>query len=87
MMLRFVLPLLAALMSVAPAKAQSYPARQVTIVVPFAAGGGSDLLARLDIENDTSGNDYRALRIAIGSGGTIRMCEPSVNASGDPRKC
>jgi tripartite-type tricarboxylate transporter receptor subunit TctC len=31
----------------APAQAQSYPSRAVTVVVPFGAGGGSDLLARL----------------------------------------
>jgi len=31
----------------APARAQEWPQRQVTIVVPFGAGGSADLLARL----------------------------------------
>jgi tripartite-type tricarboxylate transporter receptor subunit TctC len=45
-MLRFCLALIAVLFAV-PAHTEPYPARPVTILVPFAAGGGSDLLARL----------------------------------------
>src|SRR5437868_8553750 len=36
-----------ALLAVVPAQAQNYPAKNVELIVPFAAGGGTDLLARL----------------------------------------
>ncbi len=38
---------LALLACLAPAQAEDYPARPVTVISPYAAGGGIDLLARL----------------------------------------
>jgi tripartite-type tricarboxylate transporter receptor subunit TctC len=51
--MRAVLALAAvlAVASAAPARAQDWPQRQVTIVVPFAAGGSADLLARILLQH------------------------------------
>ena len=35
-----------AIAAAAPGQAQTYPSKQITLLVPFGAGGGSDLLAR-----------------------------------------
>lgn len=48
---------------------------------------GANALARVDINNSVAGNDYRPLRILISDGGGIRMCEPRVSSSTDPRVC
>src|SRR5215469_1008400 len=46
--MRGLLPSLAVLLMAAPAIAQeAWPQRQVTIVVPFSAGGSADLVARI----------------------------------------
>ena len=45
--MRAVLAIAAVLAITAPAQAQDWPQRPVTLVVPFAAGGSADLLARI----------------------------------------
>jgi tripartite-type tricarboxylate transporter receptor subunit TctC len=55
-----------------PAAAQGYPARPVTIVVPFAAGGGNDILARLLAQHmgQALGQQF-VIENRAGAGGTI----------------
>jgi type IV fimbrial biogenesis protein FimT len=41
----------------------------------------------INVNNSTAGNDYRRLRIELGMGGTVRMCDLGVTAATDPRFC
>jgi tripartite-type tricarboxylate transporter receptor subunit TctC len=69
----FIAGLVAAHMSAAgPAAAQIYPTRPVTIVVPFAAGGGNDILARLLAQHmgQALGQQF-VIENRAGAGGTI----------------
>src|ERR1700738_1099873 len=54
------------------ARAQTYPARPVTIIVPFAPGGGTDVPARIVGEpmSRTLGQQI-VVQNVVGAGGTI----------------
>jgi tripartite-type tricarboxylate transporter receptor subunit TctC len=62
---------LVALAGIAPAQAQNYPARAVTMVVPFAAGGPADITARIVAEQFARalGQQFVVENVA-GAGGT-----------------
>src|ERR1700750_1024848 len=54
------------------ARADDYPARTVTMIVPFAAGGPADVTARIvaDIFNRHLGQKF-VVENAVGAGGTV----------------
>jgi tripartite-type tricarboxylate transporter receptor subunit TctC len=57
---------------IAGAQAEDYPARTVTIIVPFAAGGPADITGRIvaDIFNHHLGQKF-VVENAGGAGGTV----------------
>src|SRR5512133_1936175 len=60
-----------AITGASPATAQSYPSRPVTIIVPFAAGGTTDVIARILGEHmsRTLGQQFIVENV-VGAGGT-----------------
>lgn len=48
---------------------------------------GANRLARVVVDNVVAGNDYRPLQIVISEGGGVRLCDPRVSATDDPRAC
>lgn len=59
-------------------------------VVTFNAFGritSAASIGLVDIDNVDPGSDYRALRLVLDLGGTVRMCEPKVTSTDDPRRC
>lgn len=59
----------------------------VVVFNGFGRVVGTAGIALIDVDNITSGTDYRALRILVGSGGTTSLCEPKVTSADDPRHC
>jgi tripartite-type tricarboxylate transporter receptor subunit TctC len=70
--LSFLIAFGAALTASGPVHAQGYPSKPVTMIVPFPAGGGSDILARIVAEHmrPTLGQPVIIENIG-GAGGTI----------------
>lgn len=62
-----------AALAAAPAPAQDYPARTVTVVVPFPAGGSVDGVARILVQklNETAGQHFIVENRAGGASGTV----------------
>jgi len=47
---------------------------------------GSPTITRIDVASTLVGTEIRALRVTVGAGGVMKMCDPAV-AAGDPRAC
>lgn len=55
---------------------------------PAANDDGSAFITRIDVDSAVlDAGTSRDLRILIGSGGQIRMCDPNVTDATDPRSC
>lgn len=71
-MRRLVLAVLAALVFAVPAAAQNFPSRPITIVVPYAAGGPSDVMARILAERmKVTFGETVLVENVTGAGGSI----------------
>jgi len=70
--LSFVVAFVATVVSIGSARAQTYPARPITLIVPFAAGGAVDITARIVGEHmsRTLGQQV-VIENVVGAGGTI----------------
>lgn len=66
----------------APAKAQNYPSRNITMIVPFAAGGPTDVIARIVTAHmaQTLGQTI-VIENVVGAGGTTATTRASKAAN------
>jgi tripartite-type tricarboxylate transporter receptor subunit TctC len=70
--MRMIVAALAALLVAGPAAAQTYPSRPITVVVPFPAGGPSDVVARIVAEHMGKAlGQTMVIENVGGAGGTI----------------
>lgn len=70
--LRYLVPVLFALIPLGAAQGQTWPTKPITIIVPFAPGGATDVMARLfapEIEREVG--QPVVVENKVGAGGTI----------------
>ncbi|HWH82005.1 MAG TPA: GspH/FimT family pseudopilin [Burkholderiaceae bacterium] len=48
---------------------------------------GTTGVARIDFDNAVTSNDYRPLRVLLTPAGAVRMCDPRITNTADPRYC
>jgi type IV fimbrial biogenesis protein FimT len=53
----------------------------------FGRVADTTFMQSINVDNQVSGGDVRKLRIEIGAGGTIRLCDTKVTDGTDPRRC
>lgn len=53
----------------------------------FGRIANADAISQIDIDGPDAEGDYRALRVSISPAGLVRMCDPAVTNTSDPRKC
>jgi tripartite-type tricarboxylate transporter receptor subunit TctC len=81
-MRKFWLGLLLTVALVSPASAQSFPSRPVTIIVPFAAGGPSDAMARILAEHmKVTLKEAVLVENVTGAGGSIGVGRAAKSAA------
>jgi tripartite-type tricarboxylate transporter receptor subunit TctC len=73
-MFRFVVAALAMACGVGAAAAQGFPSRPITLIVPFAAGGPTDTIARLTAQGMSQKlNQQVVVENVAGAGGTVAL--------------
>jgi type IV fimbrial biogenesis protein FimT len=74
-------------MSVAAKIADGSAAASVITFNAFGRVADAVPIDHITVSNSTAGGDYRTLRIEIGAGGTVRLCDMGVTATSDSRYC
>jgi tripartite-type tricarboxylate transporter receptor subunit TctC len=82
-MLKRIIPVLALALSAASAGAQDYPVRPITMVIPFAAGGPTDVLGRVMAERMSQSMGQQVIVENVGGAGGMTGSQRVAKAQPD----